>query len=127
VRDLNTIYRAEPPLHELDCRADGFAWLEADNAAQSLLCYLRTGTAEGGLKLVICNFSSNVYQNFRLGVPERGRWEEILNSDAKVYGGSGQGNLGGLTTAPIGWHGHAQSLNLTVPPLAVLIFKHSRR
>jgi len=127
VRDLNTIYRAEPALHELDCRADGFAWLEADNAAQSLLCFCRRGTADGGIALVICNFSSNVYQNFRLGVPERGRWEEVLNSDAKIYGGSGQGNMGGLTTAPIGWHGHAQSLNLTVPPLAVLVLKHSRR
>ncbi len=127
VRDLNTIYRAEPALHELDCRADGFAWIDADNAAQSVLCFSRRGTADGGIALVVCNFSSSVYQNFRLGVPERGRWEEILNSDAKIYGGSGQGNMGSLTTAPIGWHGHPQSLNLTVPPLAALVLKHSRR
>jgi 1,4-alpha-glucan branching enzyme len=126
VRDLNTTYRAEPALHEFDCRADGFTWLDADNAAQSLLSFFRRDTA-GSVELVICNFSSNVYQNFRLGVPERGRWDELLNSDAKIYGGSGKGNMGGLTTAPIGWHGHAQSLNLTVPPLAVLVLKHARR
>jgi 1,4-alpha-glucan branching enzyme len=127
VRDLNTLYRSEPALHELDCKPDGFAWLDASNAAQSVLGFLRKGTADKAMVLVICNFSSDVYQNYRVGVPERGRWDEVLNGDAPIYGGSGQGNMGGVTTAPIGWNGHAQSLNLIVPPLAVLILKHSRR
>ncbi len=127
VRDLNTFYRAEPALHELDCRADGFSWLEANNAAQSLLSFYRRGTAANSSALVICNFTSNVYQNYRLGVSERGRWDEVLNSDAQIYGGSGQGNMGSVTTAPIGSHGQLQSLNLTLPPLAVLVLKPSRR
>jgi 1,4-alpha-glucan branching enzyme len=127
VRDLNTFYRGEPALHELDCRADGFAWLEADNSAQCLLSFFRRGPKDCGPILVVCNFSANVYQNCRLGVPERGRWEEVLNSDAKLYGGSGQGNMGGVSTAPVAWHRHAQSLNVTVPPLAILFLKHGPR
>jgi 1,4-alpha-glucan branching enzyme len=126
VRDLNTCYRAEPVLHELDCRADGFFWLDANNAAQGVLSYFRRGTRSGEIALVVCNFTATVYQNFRLGVPERGRWDEILNSDAKLYGGSGQGNMGSVTTAPIGAHGHLQSVNLTIPPLAVLVLRQSR-
>jgi 1,4-alpha-glucan branching enzyme len=125
VRDLNTFYRAEPALHELDCRADGFAWVEASNAGQSLLAFLRRGTGAGASALVICNFTPSVYHNIRVGVPERGRWDEVLNSDAQIYGGSGQGNMGSVTTAPIGSHGQSQSLTLTVPPLAVLILKPS--
>jgi 1,4-alpha-glucan branching enzyme len=126
VRDLNTFYRGETAMYELDCRADSFSWLEANDAAHCLLCFFRRGTAGGEILLVICNFTSNVYQNTRLGVPDRGRWDEVLNSDARIYGGSGQGNMGSLKTAPIGSHGQAQSLNLTVPPLGVLILKQAR-
>lgn len=127
VRDLNSFYRAEPALHELDCWADGFSWLDANNAGQSVLCFYRRGASGGANLLVICNFTATVYRNFRLGVSERGRWDEVLNSDAQIYGGSGQGNMGSVTTAPIGSHGLAQSLNLVVPPLAVLVLKPSRR
>ena len=95
VRDLNTQYRAEPALHELDCRFDGFAWIEADNAADGVLAFLRKGSAEHDQALVVCNFSGQVFRNFRVGVPRGGRWEEILNSDATIYGGNGQGNMGG--------------------------------
>src|SRR5271165_6528398 len=127
VRDLNTQYRAEPALHELDCRTDGFAWIEADNAADSVLAFLRKGSAEHDQALVVCNFSGQVFRNFRVGVPRGGRWEEILNSDATIYGGRGQGNMGGLAPSPIGWNRQPQSLVLLLPPLTVLIFKKAPR
>lgn len=127
VRDLNTQYRAEPALHEFDCRPDGFTCIDVNDAAQSVLSFFRKGSSEGDRSLVVCNFTSNVYQNHRIGVPRGGRWKEILNSDATIYGGSGQGNMGSLAAAPVGWHGQPLSLNLTLPPLAVLILKNTRR
>ncbi len=123
VRDLNTQYRAEPALHEQDCRSDGFAWIEADSPRERVLTFLRKGSREEDRTLAVCNFSAEVYRNFRVGVPRGGRWQEILNSDATIYGGSGHGNMGGLTPAPIGWNRQPQSLNLIIPPLAVLILK----
>jgi 1,4-alpha-glucan branching enzyme len=68
-----------------------------------------------------------VYRSFRVGVPRGGRWEEMLNSDATIYGGSGHGNLGTLTPSPIGWNRQPQSLNLILPPLGILILKKTRR
>jgi 1,4-alpha-glucan branching enzyme len=127
VRDLNTQYRAEPALHEFDCRPEGFAWIDADNATQSVLSFFRKGSAESARSLVVCNFTPHVYQNYRIGVPRGGRWEEILNSDATIYGGSGQGNMGSLAAAPVGWHAHPQSLNLIIPPLAIIVLKNTRR
>ena len=127
VRDLNTQYRAEPALHELDCRPDGFAWIEAENAADGVISFLRKGSNESDVNLVVCNFSSEVHRNFRIGVPRGGRWEELLNSDATIYGGSGHGNMGVLTSSPINWNRQPQSLNLILPPLSVLILKRTRK
>jgi 1,4-alpha-glucan branching enzyme len=123
VRDLNTLYRAEPALHELDCRSDGFVWVEADNSADCVLVFLRRGSVEHDQALVVCNFSGQLFRNFRVGVPYGGRWDEILNSDATLYGGNGKGNMGALTATPIGWNRQPHSLVLLVPPLSVLIFK----
>jgi 1,4-alpha-glucan branching enzyme len=126
VRDLNTQYRAEPALHELDTRADGFAWIEADTASEGVLAFLRKGSSPDDVVLVVCNFSTNAYRNFRVGVP-RGKWAEILNSDAALYGGSGQGNMGQLTPSPIGWNRQPVSLNLLLPPLTILVLKKQPR
>jgi 1,4-alpha-glucan branching enzyme len=127
VRDLNTQYRALPALHELDGRPEGFAWIEADNASDCVLAFLRKGSMEEDQAVVVCNFSANVYRNYRIGVPRGGRWEEILNSDATLYGGSGQGNMGGLAPSPIGWNRQPSSLVLLLPPLSILIFKKIRK
>jgi len=123
VRDLNTQYRAEPALHELDTRPDGFAWIEADTANEGVLAFLRKGSQEEDQALVVCNFSPQTYRGFRVGVPRGGRWTEILNSEAAIYGGSGQGNMGELTPAPIGWNRQPVSLNLLLPALSTLILK----
>ena len=127
VRDLNTQYRAEPALHELDCHPAGFAWIEADCAKERVLVYLRKGSQETDQILTVCNFSPELYRNFRVGVPRSGRWEEILNSDATLYGGGGNGNMGGLTPSPIGWNRQPQSLNLVMPALSILVLKMTRR
>jgi 1,4-alpha-glucan branching enzyme len=74
--------------------------------------------------LVVCNFTPVVRYNFRLGVRRSGHWRELLNSDAKEYGGSGQGNFGGLATAPLPSHNFPHMLTLTLPPLAAVVFKH---
>ena len=96
-------------------------------AEWGVLCFLRKGSSEGDLALVVVNFTPDVFRNYRVGVSQAGRWEEILNSDAEIYGGSGQGNLGGVNSAPIGWHGRPRSLNLTLPPLGIIVMKQVRQ
>jgi 1,4-alpha-glucan branching enzyme len=123
VRDLNTVYRGEPPFHELDCHPDGFAWVDCNDVAQSVLSLLRKGHSSDDQILIVCNFTPIPRHNYRVGAPRPGLWEEILNSDAPMYGGSGQGNIGGAETTPVAWHGHPQSLNLTLPPLAMVAFR----
>jgi 1,4-alpha-glucan branching enzyme len=121
--DLNAAYRAEPALHELDHSPRGFQWIDASDSDQSVVSFLRLGKAPGDCVLVVCNFTPVPRSGYRVGVPHAGAWRELLNSDADSYGGSGMGNLGGLSTDPTPMHGHAQSLALTLPPLAAVFFK----
>ena len=123
VRDLNTAYRAEPALHELDCHPDGFSWVDCNDVGQSVLVMLRRPKSTDDLVLIACNFTPVPRPNYRVGVPRAGAWKEILNGDAPIYGGSGQGNIGGAKTTPVASHGHPQSLNLTLPPLAMIAFR----
>jgi 1,4-alpha-glucan branching enzyme len=120
VRDLNQLYRLTPALHELDFSEAGFAWVDCADADISAISYLRMG-ASGPPVLVACNFTPVPRVDFRIGVPVAGRWRERLNSDATEYGGSGQGNLGGVTAEDIAAHGHAHSLRVRLPPLAVVV------
>jgi 1,4-alpha-glucan branching enzyme len=126
VRDLNTAYRAEPALHQLDCDPAGFAWIDGSDSEQSTLSFLRRSRDGREAIAVACNFTPVPRSNFRIGVPWPGAWREILNGDAPLYGGSGQGNLGGVRSTPVAAHGHAQSLVVTLPPLAVVWFKGER-
>jgi 1,4-alpha-glucan branching enzyme len=123
VRDLNTLYRGEPALHQLDCEASGFEWIDCNDAERSTLAYLRRGRATQDV-VVVFNFTPVPRENFRVGVPHPGHWREILNSDAPLYGGSGQGNLGGIRSAPVSCRGHAQSIVITLPPLSVVVFRN---
>ena len=127
VEDLNRFYRAEPVLYEYDCDGRGFEWVDCNDDENSVLSYLRKGRVPTDLMLVVCNFTPVVRHNYRVGVPRAGFWSEVLNSDAELYGGSHQGNMGGLETSPVSQHGHFHSLNLTLPPLAVICFKHVAR
>ncbi len=126
VRDLNTTYRGTPALHELDCEPDGFEWIDCSDAENSVLCYLRRGEDPDEAVLVVCNFTPVPRYNYRVGVPWGGYWTEILNSDAPLYGGSGIGNLGGVRATPVRWHNRDYSVNLTLPPLAIVMFRSRR-
>ncbi len=123
VQDLNRIYRSEPALHALDFSPDGFEWIDCSDAQQSVLSFLRKGSTPDDIMLVVCNFTPMPRYNYQIGVPHGGFWRELLNSDAALYGGSGQGNMGGVEAAPIPAHGRSHSLMLTLPPLAVAYFK----
>ncbi len=123
VRDLNTTYRGEPALHQLDTSPAGFEWIDCNDAEQSVLVYLRRARTRPEVAIVACNFTPVPRRNYRIGVPTAGRWDELLNSDAPLYGGSGQGNLGGVDAAPVPWHGHRQSINVILPPLAMVVFR----
>ena len=122
-RDVNLLYASEPALYELDHDPAGFEWVDANDSDASVLTFLRKGRPPAPPLLVVCNFTPVVRENYRVGVPHGGRWAEVLNTDAREYGGSGVGNLGGVTARPIPYHGRPYSLNLTLPPLAALFFR----
>ncbi len=123
VADLNRIYQNEPALHEQDCKAAGFEWVDCNDAVSSIVSFLRKAATVGEQVLVVCNFTPVPRYGYRVGVPYPGRWEELLNSDAAIYGGSGHGNQGGFDAEEQPWHGRPYSLSLTVPPLGVMFFK----
>jgi 1,4-alpha-glucan branching enzyme len=126
VRDLNHLYRREPALHELDCEPAGFEWVDCRDAEASLVSFLRRGLSRDDLVLVVCNLTPVPRHNYRLGVPRGGHWREVLNSDAREYGGQGYGNLGGVEAAPFPSHGREFSVTLTLPPLAVVYLKSEK-
>ena len=123
VKDLNKLYRTEPALHQLDCDGGGFEWLEANDAENSVLAWLRKGKAGATPVLVICNFTPTPRKAYRLGLPAPGRWQEILNSDAGIYGGSGMGNQGMIEAEEVASHGKPFSAEITLPPLSTVWFK----
>ncbi len=120
VQDLNRLYRERPELHEKEFDAGGFQWIDASDADNSVLSFLRRGNDPNSEVLVLCNFTPVPRPNYRVGVPRGGIWKELLNGDAEIYGGSGQGNLGGVEAAPLPLHGQTHSLTLVLPPLSVL-------
>jgi 1,4-alpha-glucan branching enzyme len=118
---VNTFYRGVPAVHELDADAAGFEWIDCSDRERSVVSFLRRSRA-GDERLFACNFTPVPRSNYRIGAPRDGRWEEVLNSDATLYGGSGTGNFGGVAASPIPAHGRPFSLNLTLPPLGVVVF-----
>ena len=126
VRDLNGLYTSLKALHELDTEPEGFHWIDAGDAQQSTLAYIRRGRDPDEIAVAICNFTPVPRHDYRLGVPRGGRWQERFNSDALEYGGSGLGNAGLVVTEAHPSHGQAQSLRLTLPPLATVILVHER-
>ena len=123
VADLNRLYRSETALYQVDFNQSGFEWVDCNDSEQSVLSFLRRPRDGGAPVLVACNFTPVPRTNYIVGVPHGGYWREIANSDATLYGGSGMGNLGGVEAAPVAAHGRFHSLALTLPPLAVLMFK----
>jgi 1,4-alpha-glucan branching enzyme len=116
VRDLNHLYREKPALHARDCEAEGFEWLVVDDAAASVFAWLRKAPGAAPIA-VVSNMTPALHSHYRLPLPHEGKWREILNSDAEIYGGSGQGNLGVIDAR----HGAAQ---VVLPPLATVMFEY---
>jgi len=127
VRDLNTFYRAEPSLHQWDCNAGGFEWVDCTDNQRSIISFIRREERPENLTLFVCNFTPVPRHNYRVGIPFAGVWKEVLNSDAAMYGGSDLGNLGGLAAAPLPMHGKPFSLDITLPPLGLVVFQSPQR
>lgn len=121
LEDLNRSYREEPGLHLGDCDNDGLEWVGSDPGT---LAWLRRDPDRRDVFLVACNLTPAVLRNVFLGVRRPGYWREMLNSDSQEYGGTEQGNFGGLCTAPFASRGLPHTLTITLPPLAIVIFKH---
>jgi 1,4-alpha-glucan branching enzyme len=119
VRDLNRLYRDTPALHALDCDHNGFEWLVADDANNSIFAWLRKGKNPQERCVVVVNFTPQVLQNYRVRVPFAGNWREVLNSDASIYGGGNVGNSGAVAAVVTR---DSPELHIVVPPLAALFF-----
>jgi 1,4-alpha-glucan branching enzyme len=125
VADLNRVYRRERALHELDCDPAGFEWIDLSDSQQSILSFVRKSFGAEQMVLVVGNFTPVPRCNYRVGVPRVGQWVEIFNSDSREYGGADLGNMGMVYTEPVAMHGHAQSVNITVPPLGMVFFRNA--
>ena len=123
VRDLNRLYRGEPALWESDHEPSGFQWIDANNADENVIAFIRISPSTGRRIVCVCNFSPVVRTGYRVGVPASGLYREILNTDSTLYGGSNQGNAGAVMAQQVPWHGLPHSLGLTLPPLATLWFE----
>ncbi|MGQ9368856.1 1,4-alpha-glucan branching protein GlgB [Azospirillum sp. A39] len=123
VRDINSLYRDEVPLHELDCEPGGFEWIEANDSDNSVLAFLRKGKDPEHVFVVVCSFTPVPRDGYRLGVSLPGHYAERLNTDDVKYGGSGVGNREGYTSEEVSWHGRPHSLCLTLPPLGTVVLE----
>ncbi|HMH28996.1 MAG TPA: 1,4-alpha-glucan branching protein GlgB [Steroidobacteraceae bacterium] len=126
IGDLNRVYRREPSLHKVDFSPAGFEWVDVGNAEMSVIAFLRKSES-GAPLLVVCNFTPVPRDNFLVGVPERGLWREVINTDARDYGGAGWGNMGAVQSVPVGSHGRVESLSLALPPLSTLVLRWEGR
>jgi 1,4-alpha-glucan branching enzyme len=123
VRDLNRLYRSVPALHELDCEGEGFSWIDCNDRDNSVISYIRYGSARDDFVVVVCNFTPVVRPGYCVGVPRGGYYSEVLNTDSAFYGGSNVGNDGGVMATSRPMHGRPYSLELTLPPLATLVLR----
>jgi 1,4-alpha-glucan branching enzyme len=125
VADLNRVYAAQSALHEADCEGIGFHWIVGDDRANSVYAFYRAGADDAAPPVIaLCNLTPVPRNAYRLGAPRAGRWREIVNTDAAVYGGSGVGNLGAVTTRDTPSHGQPFSIEVTLPPLATVLLRH---
>ncbi len=124
VRDLNRLYRSIPALHTRDCEAEGFEWLVADDAQNSVFAWARHSGEGTPSVAVVSNLTPVPRENYVLPLPAAGQWREILNTDAAVYGGSGMGNMGAILGHAEPSHGKPARAKVTLPPLATLFFVH---
>ncbi len=125
IQDLNRFYRNEPVLYETDFDQRGFEWIDFHDWEHNVISFLRTEKHSNDVIAAVCNFTPVPRHMYRIGVPKRGFWKEMLNSDAVIYGGSGIGNFGGAEAEEISEHGRDYSLSIDLPPLGIVFFKNS--
>jgi 1,4-alpha-glucan branching enzyme len=123
VQELNRIYRSERALHEVDFHYSGFEWVDFHDAEKSIIAFSRFAEKGEAPLLVCCNFTPVPREGYRLGVRQPGRYDEILNTDSELFGGSNMGNGGVVASKPVPSHGHPHSIAITLPPLAVVVFR----
>jgi 1,4-alpha-glucan branching enzyme len=124
VRDMNKLYAAEPALSATDLNPRGFRWLACNDADANIIAYLRCDPDEKSLFAIVCHFGAGVTREaYLVGVPRRGFWKEVINTNSEYYGGTGVGNGGGLGGGGGGRDGFSQSLKLKLPPLTAFVFK----
>ena len=122
IKDLNHIYKNSPALYEKQFSPEGFQWIDYSDHENSVLTYVRKGHNAKNDLIVACNFTPVVRENYRIGMPKKGKLKEILNSDAAKYGGTGLLN-GNIKTSSVAWHGYPRSIEITIPPLGMVILK----
>jgi 1,4-alpha-glucan branching enzyme len=123
--DINTLYKTEPALYEHNFDPSGFEWVDINDAENCVISWIRKGIEPKDKVLFIANFTPVVRENYRIGVPARGYYAEIFNSDNLKYGGSNVLNTGSIDAYPIPMHGKTHSVCLTLPPLGVIVLKHT--
>jgi 1,4-alpha-glucan branching enzyme len=124
IRDLNATYTATPALWSRDTTEDGFHWIDANDAAGNVYSFLRFGD-DGSVLACVANFSAVPHEGYRLGLPFTGRWDEVLNTDAATYFGSGVGNFGGVEASDEMMHGQPASATIRVPPLGAIWLRYA--
>ena len=123
VKELLKIYKRSRPLYELDHRHSGFEWIDVNNAEQSIFSFIRKGSREDDYLIFVCNFTPTVYHDYLIGVPQKGSYREIMNSDDEKFGGSGVVNKKVIKTIDTPFHGKANSIKLSIPPFGITIVR----
>ena len=123
VQDLNQLYQSSPALWQADYDPEGFFWVDTSDHESSVLSFVRQTPGGGQRLLAILNLTPVVRYHYRIGLPQGGAWQEVLNSDAEIYGGSNQGNWGGVTAQARRAHRQPFSAEFTLPPLSVILFR----
>ncbi|SKC79078.1 1,4-alpha-glucan branching protein GlgB [Maledivibacter halophilus] len=123
VRILNRFYIEERALYELDCKSEGFSWIDHQNSEESVIAFMRKGRKEEDFIIIVCNFTPLPRLNYKIGVPYKGKYAEVLNSDLEEYGGSGVKNEGIIKAEDENWHNQPYSIKVSVPPLGALFIK----
>ena len=123
VRELNRLYRASPALYQVDFHYTGFEWVDFHDWEDSIIAFLRRAEDPSDFLLFCCNFTPVPRQGYEFGVPEEGFYEEMLNTDSEMFGGANMGNGGLVSSRPVPRHNRANSISVTLPPLAVVVFR----
>jgi 1,4-alpha-glucan branching enzyme len=123
VRELNTLYRSEPAMHQVDDSYSGFEWIDFHDADSSIIAFVRFARDREDFLVFCCNFTPVPRHGYRIGVPKPGWYREVFNSDSEFFGGSNLGNGGGVLAEGVPSHGRPASVCLTLPPLAVVALK----